>query len=501
LNIDYYLNATGDPDKDTNTFKGLIKFLQMRGGGYIGIKGVVKINDYIRFGNYPIWPVGCTYDAAIEGTDKKAQLSWGDWYEPLRDSFAVPFSGIHAKGWDFEIPPGLDLKQGDIFAIWSDDHLTGMPPHLSYQCPMEIHEVKEIRGNRVLFDDFVADDMLTNPKIVKLNMIPGGTIADLDLRYSGTEENPRFIDIRNTRGLNVENVNIAAGGPGPMVLSNCVDTNITNYSSEGRHNYALGYGYHMVASLVNGLCFQDSEVKGVRHPFTTTGVSVDRTRWGTPRNVVIKNVRARQNGRPTGGMAMFDTHAEGWGIVFDSCKVTIPGDQMGRGFNIRTRNTSLLNCEVEGGGLVRGIHIDAADCRVIGGSVRGCWLGICVESIGAMPANCLIQGVDISDCSGTGIHVSSCDELDIVHNTFRRNGWRGGSIPKSHIWFKNANKASVRFNSLDRYISEKVENGEKKRVGNDYSVYMEERCANNVTIEHNGIKGYDTFNGIWPPRA
>lgn len=191
----------------------------------------------------------------------------------------------------------------------------------------------------------------------------------------------------------ISNCSWASPAPNEITLMYCGHTKVTNCSFENQRAYDTGDGYCVVVGPCNGVVFSDSIGKGTRHVFTTTAQSPDEGtfddyRYGTPRNVLIDNVVARQNGAydPNSTLVPFDTHGEGWGIIFQNCSVIVPAERLGqtsttrnsnRGFQSRSRHTIFRNCKVFGQhNLAYGFRIMADDCVVENCHVSNCRVGV-----------------------------------------------------------------------------------------------------------------------------
>ncbi len=462
--------GSGDPATDSMAISAAATSLRLSGGGTLKIEKEVQLNARIVLGTHPISLVGVGHDAALLGVASTAGILWGPNYDPVRDPMLVPYVGASASDWEIENPT-IDLSDGDWFTIWSDDNLTGCPPHLGYQRPMELHQVKETRAGKIVFDDFLAHDMVTNAQIAKAPMTNGVTVANLKLRYSGSQQNTRFFDFRCIDGLRIENVDVEPGGPGPCLITHCANVDLSGFNCYGKHNWDLDFGYHVVFGLVNKARFRDSFVTGCRHAFTTTGMSHGRStpsaikdvQWGTPRHWSVESVTAHQNGWPMtatrpGGAALppFDTHANGHGGRFIDCEAHVPADAINYAFNLRAQNTEVINCTTRGGGgRTKGVCIWASDCKILGGTVEGVLVGISVNKMnGHIPARTLIKGATIQNCDGVGVLVENCNSINLEQLSIRHCG--AGSLhsagyPQTAIWLKNGQNAQIFDNSLCKY--------------------------------------------------
>lgn len=373
-NRDAVVKGTGVSALDQANLEAAKDHLNAQGGGTLWIDGEVFLDGNLSFAA-AVSLRGLHTDSAMNV--KSGAIQWGTSYDPtLVASGTIDPTGAFAIGFQ---NPSISIDPGDWVLVWSDDNLTGMQPHLTNNRPMELHQVKEVRSGLYLLDDFIVDALTTNPQIAKVDMLKGVTVSNLRLRYSGVAENTRLFDVRRLAGATFENLLWEHEGPGPIVVSVCADINFYNVSCHGKHNYDTGFGYHMVCGVVNGLRFADSDVRGVRHVFTTSGFDEGSSRYGTPRNVVVDNIRCGNNNKSTGSHIMLDTHSEGWGVVIQNCNVEIPRGGCYAG-SARARHTIFRNNRIFGSSTTSdwaiAFAVYADDCEVVGNEVEGCWMGV-----------------------------------------------------------------------------------------------------------------------------
>lgn len=470
------------------------------------IDGCTHSND-----NLSLNLTSCTADAT---TDKITKSSHG-----LSNNVAVVFYDVGASNltrgrtyWvvnkttnDFQVAltragSAIDITSGGTVSLRS----------IYANCPMEMHQVKEIRESTggydyIVFDDFIVDALVTNPRIVKCTSPTDGvTVRDIKFSWTGstapTNSALAFNKCINTRVLNCT---WAYNGPNEIWVVYCARTLISGCQFGPLRGYNSSDGYAVIIGTVNGFLFTDSETMGCRHTITTTAGVSNGARYCTPRNVLISNIVARMNGRTDTSLHTFDTHAEGWGIVFEGCVVHVPYDprnpsagsptkNTNAGFQSRSRHTIFRNCHVFGSGETTGFRILADDCHVEYCTVEGGWRGIVVQE-------------ESGGLSGY------TDRAVLVHNTIRNlSGTAGGC----GVLLQNGNTHRVAHNDFDNVAGtasysgtdpgcvciregtgHKIINNAMHKVSNKYSIAGTGFASADVTIRGNVMTGYTGVSG------
>lgn len=311
-------------------------------------------------------------------------------------------------------------------------------------CPAEMHQIKEIRGNDgtydyAVLDDFIVDALTVNPRIYELTPMEGYSIENLKLSWTGdSTSTDAALNIRKSANVRVSNCFWENGGPNEVMVGYSANVVLENLVVGSKRAYNTSEGYGVVVGVVNNVILCDSVFYGCRHAFTTTsGGASNGARYGTPRNVVVSNCVAHQAGATTSSLIAFDTHAEGWGIVFDSCKATVPYDprnpqvaspayNTNYGFQSRARHTTFRNCIVEGSGLTYGISIEADNCRVEQCSIQNGWRGIfCREDTTGVTSGCdglIVKHTSFEDLSGAGIACNNGSDHQVSYCEFDNVG-------------------------------------------------------------------------------
>ncbi len=318
--------------------------------------------------------------------------------------------------------------------------------NITANCPAEMHQVKEIRGNDgtydyAMIDDIIVDAMTVNPRIYELEPMEGYEVENIKFSWTGdSTPTDAALNFRKSVNVRVSNCVWDHNGPNEIQFNFVANAIVDNLVMQNHYAYSTDDGYGVVVGLANNVIVSDSIFHGARHAFTTTsaGSVVNGARYGTPRNVVVSNCIAHQTGKTNSSLIAFDTHAEGWGIVFDSCKVTVPYDprnpqvasptyNTNYGFQSRARHTTFRNCIVEGSGLTYGISILADDCRVEHCSVQNGWRGIYCREDTQTPttSGCnrlVVKNSSFEDLNGAGVICANGDAHQISYCEFDNVG-------------------------------------------------------------------------------
>jgi len=230
---------------------------------------------------------------------------------------------------------------------------------------------------------------------------------------------------------------------------------------------------------------------------THTWTNIDRQ--GTPRNVLVKGVIAHGNGSSTSTLVPFDTHAEGWGIVFDGCVADIPSEYRlpassstinnNRAFQTRSRNTIFRNCTVNGSGIVNPILILGENAKVLNCYFENFWYGIQVkdDTSGGVPHG--VDGMVVSGCvfktsTGPGVLITDGANHTISYCEFVECGSLATSEFRAPIYIESTDGLGghrVMYCSLDNQTANILSiggtgflSGEVNFVGNNMRGYAGE---------------------------
>lgn len=401
---------------------------------------------------------------------------------------------------DFQV---AETRGGAAINITSAGSGTITADNIIAVCPMEMHQVKEVRASDatydyIIIDDFVVDAMTVNPRIYLMDSPTENiTVENLKFSWTGTTSpTGSTLDFRKCVGVTVRNCQWEYDGPNEILIFYSSNVDISNIRTSNRKAYNTSEGYTVVAGVCNGVTFHDSVCKGQRHAFTTTANTNNGARYGTPRNVLVHDVVACQAARTDSSLICFDTHGEGWGVVFDGCTVIVPYDprnptagsptyNSNYGFQSRSRHTIFRNCRVEGTGNIYGWSILADDCVIESCSMENGWRGVyCREDGTGLTGSCNrlkvryssfmdLLGAAVIATHGDGHHISYCDFDNVGSSTY-------GGISAAVI-------------HLDEGIDHRIYCNSMPRDSNTYSVggtgWLSTRITGNTLTGYTGVSG------------
>lgn len=382
---------------DDAAWNEAISAITTAGKGRIWIDGEVTLNALKYVPGYCSLR-GINSEAALRITHANAQLNFGSFWDALATltgEAALTLTATSAFQERITVA-GATYAEGDWVAVYSNDELTGMLKNLTFQKPLEVHQIMRDEGSNVYhLNDFIVDALTSTPKCRRIPMVyqPGSkttdlVIADLKLRQEAGVLNDRLIDIRCVNGVTIENVvwelDGSAGAPGYIDFHYCANVRFLGNQNEGTEQYDIaGQGYFCEIGAVNGFIAQHNFSRRCRHSFDTTSSSqggTANTRWGTPRNVKICDNVVHVEGNPSGvgTLIAMSTHGEGWGIEFTGNQVIISenGGFTNSAFTVRSRACKIVNNHIFGGGLNYGVQSFADDTEVINNCFERGWQNI-----------------------------------------------------------------------------------------------------------------------------
>ncbi len=472
------------------------------------IDGVTHSNDTLNLNL-----TGCTVDS---GTDKVTKTAHG-----LTDNTAIMFYDVGAtdltKGrtyWvinkttnDFQIST---TRAGSAVNITSSG--TVSVRSILANCPLEMHQVMEIRETSggydyIVFDDFIVDALTVNPRVVVCSSPTDGIdVKNLKFSWTGsTAPTNSCIAFNKCINVSVDNCIWDYNGPNEVWVFYCAKVSVTNCKVQRLKAYDNSDGYFVVLGPCNGFTMHSCDSQTSRHVFTTDAASYNGARYSTPRHVVVSHCVARSNGTTTGSLHPFNTHAEGWGIVFDSCVAHVPYDPRNPsaaspventniGFESRARNTSFRNCQVFGSGETYGFLILGDDCKIEHCSVDGGWRGIQVrEESSGLTSSChraVIVHSRIHELSGSsggaGIILTNGNDHHVTHNDFHDVA---GSAA-----YSGTEPACVH---IGEGSGHRILNNTMNKGTNKYSISLTDGvAASEVQITGNSMIGYTGVSGV-----
>ncbi len=427
--VRYRITPSGNAATDTAAFESLLVALPATGGVIeIADNGVslvlspqnstaVNSNGVIIRALYP-GAVNIYKPVFICGETTKSRLQlnpgyilcWGGsdaWWEQAAAQNVThgTWSGATAAGSTQIANSSISLTRGDWVLVYANDSIPDVNPHSAggTQRPASLHRVEYNYATVVnsvttiynVIDGHMPDVMTSTPRIIKINMLRNCGIANLtvgsnmspDLSSTPSGVTQAF-RVFGCYGFRVEDVYVDDTSVGELNINASADTVISNYSGLSVPRSSTDYA--LVVQAVNGLIYQDSFWHNARHVVTTGGSGTNGTlaRYGNPLAVTVRNVTCYHGGNNAGStLSAFDTHPEGYGVTFESCRVFSGGRHISQGFSSRARRTTFRNCEFVSGTTPafaataprnenKGFVISGSRSLIDGCRVQGSWQGV-----------------------------------------------------------------------------------------------------------------------------
>lgn len=448
------------------------------------------------------------------------------------NTFTSPSASIAAGDWvliwsDDEVPnvsPHLDIQY---------------PAELH-----RVARIKDVSGtDTYVLSDPVRDAFTTRPKIEVVPLTRGVGVADVRLQSTDQPANTAWTSFQFQRCLSprVERLFTEESGCGDLQFNYCADVQVNDFSGlqQGANSNDV---YGVVAGTCNGVLFQDSTWHETRHLFTTFGakrtaaswavgqtilsINVWRTsagklyratttgttgatapthtsgtasdggvawqyvcntsssegiRFGGPLNAVVKNVTGYcGTSDQDEGMVIFDTHPEGHGVLFDTCR-TFSGGVSGivtYGFSSRSRHTELRRCEVHAkeNGAVYGFYSSGYGSSVRDSLFRNTWYGVRAQARDALSC----RGSEFVDNFGNAFRIQAGNDHE-----FDGNVVSGGCAQAS---------TDETFIKVIAGTGHKIMRNQLYKGTNTWSVSVDQAPSgtwrDHVDFRHNYVEGY-----------
>lgn len=434
LRVDYYpFKPTGQGSIDTPELKRAVDGINAYQNGDPTKMAVIEIEDnahdltldgnyltnqLLSLGNGQILIQGQTRNAGIHNVNP-VYVEHGNYANIFADSSAGTDAVVGT--WDGATAnsgsitnSSVTLAAGDYVLLWSEDTLPGAEPHLAGGAnhPAEIHRIEYVSGSTAYLCTPTIDTMTVGnlPRIAKLKMLRGCGFRNL--RWTSAIDN-QSVDVQ-TRALYsrrmidyiFEDVRFDGRGPGFLFLDTVYNARIAGFVVDRQPNTWDDYG--IAAGITHGLDVVHSKFNGVRHAFTTGGVTLNassytdagawsnvtaytvnqrvsylgsyyrcrvnntnqtptnRTYWqqldsiySTPAYSYIHHSEATYAGDGTHSLSVFDCHASGYRNRFHDLAVymTNPG-RASIAFTSRARETQFHRCYATGCNSYDGVGFD-----------------------------------------------------------------------------------------------------------------------------------------------
>jgi hypothetical protein len=365
-----------------------------------------------------------------------------------------------------------------------------------------------------VIDGAVVDALTASPAFVKLTMLRNCGIADLTIgsqrslsldpasieaQFESGTNITLCLDVNRTVGFRLENVTVDDTAAGALKIDYSANAVIEGFNGYGVPDNGIDYG--VIVGTCNGVTFRDSVWHNSRHVFTTGGDNIGQDRYGTPLNVFVHNVTQYQAGSINGDILTgFDTHAEGFGVVFDSCRVFAGGRHACYGFGGRARKSVYRNCSFYGsrpGVTITGTQttlpsnhqafvIAGSDALIDGGYVYGAAIGVRLRTYntGYYQHDCRVSNVTFDEVFGSVLYsedpINNC-QLD---NCAAKNC-------STHYYTSPDYPAFYR-SLVQLYLGSglKIRGCFFDRQSNDYLLHPYTQASSNFEIVGNHLRGY-----------
>lgn len=148
----------------SSSVSAAVAALNAQGYGTLWLDGEVSISATHSFTG-PIDLLGLDGNSSLRVTNAAAQFRWGEYWDPSSGTtYTIKATTAHAQTIDC---PDIELTPGEWVALWSDDNLTDVAPHLTYQRAQEFHQIFN-RHEVTPTVDYLVDDQLFNASNHKL---------------------------------------------------------------------------------------------------------------------------------------------------------------------------------------------------------------------------------------------------------------------------------------------------------------------------------------------
>lgn len=351
---------------------------------------------------------------------------------------------------DVPLSVASTLTPGSILGIECQTLVYGIGASGQESYASELRKVLAVSGTKITLDSALLHSHTVAAGAVawKMDPLSGVQIRNLTITSTApTTIRGRAILFEKARNLRLGSLRIRDAGGGIFALdtidSYFADIEIDNLPNvENFLGYGLAVGGRSAHAYIEGL-----RGRNFRHLFTTLADerrgTLNTTQWGGPRHITIRGGAGEQQRSGT-QYSVWDTHPYGYDIVFDQCRAFGGSGSSSNGFQIRSKNTRLVNPVAMYSGN-QGIRVDpltAGEVEIVGGEVSfaaagGVGLARNTSLRGAWIHDNILAGVSFTDTasgsriSDNRIENNSCGIHD--QSTGRATGIiiQGNSIPKS----------------------------------------------------------------------
>ena len=361
-------------------------------------------------------------------------------------------SDVGAGAGSIDVPTALasTLAPGSILGIECQilAYGSGVGGQESYAS--ELRKVLAVSGTKVILDSALLHTYTVAAGAVAWRMDPLSGVQIRNLTISSTDPlnfRGRAILFEKARNLRLSGLRVRDAGGGIFVMDT-VDAYLADIAIENLPNIGNFLGYGVVVGGRSAHAYIEGlRGRNFRHLFTTLADerrgSLSTTQWGGPRHITVRGGAGEQQ-RSGEQYSIWDTHPYGYDIVFDQCRAFGGAGSSSNGFQIRSKNTRLVNPVAMYSGN-QGIRIDAGtagEIEIVGGEIAfaaagGVGLARNTSLRGAWIHDNSLAGVSFTD-TATGSRISdnriennSCGIHDQSLGAAAGVIIQGNSIPKS----------------------------------------------------------------------
>ncbi|WP_299831173.1 hypothetical protein [uncultured Metabacillus sp.] len=318
------------------------------------------IVNYANSGDTLLFPRDNYLLSKVSWTDKTLYIK-GDGVKFKQNANDYIFSA--KGGWDFiqtvtsvsgstiTLSAAQTLKAGDIVKLVSDDQL--------YGCDVgekqgEFLTVKSQTGSTVEVTGTIRNTYATNVRLAKLKNVSFGIMGDMvftsdTVRAEAETWNGSYLNVNSCRDVKIKGISCELGYSSFITIESCFNYDISGIIAQNLINdpTKLRWGYGINDKASDGGKVRNSTFINCRHGYTTNGDTVVANsssieKYGEPSNIVIQNCRSYGSSN-----AGFDTHPEGYNIMFVDCIGVGDyqgADAVGAGFQTRCKKVTYINC-------------------------------------------------------------------------------------------------------------------------------------------------------------
>lgn len=361
-------------------------------------------------------------------------------------------SDVGAGSGSVQVPAAVasTLTPGSIMGLECQTLVYGIGSDGQESYASELRKVVAVSGTTVALDSALLHTYTVAAGAVawKMNPLSGVQVRNLTI----TSSDPlairgRAILFEKAQHLRLSGLRVRDAGGGIFAMDT-MDSYLADIEIENLPNISSFLGYGVVVGGRSAHAYIEGlRGRNFRHLFTTLADerkgALSTTQWGGPRHITVRGGAGEQQRSGT-QYSIWDTHPYGYDIVFDQCRAFGGSSASSNGFQIRSKNTRLVNPVAMYSGN-QGIRVDpltAGETEIVGGEVSfagagGVGLSRNTSIRGAWVHDNKLAGISFTD-TGSGSRISDnriennqCGVHDQSTGSATGVIVQGNSIPKS----------------------------------------------------------------------